>query len=380
MRQSGWWRRAVPVLALAVGLAGIAGCSEDGDQQGGGSSSGPTKSLDDQFSVLGALQQLPTAGVDLDKATIAMADLDAATEIGGVERPEDGSREAFAAWVNPITGAEPNDVFVPLGMSFNFPVASPSEFADVAGWSVIDVASFAEIAAPPYQFAVVTGLEDDALADSLIDSGDGIRSSAEGEDFNHDLTNRSGVDQIGRPIRFLQQGDMVGFGTSTDLVKGWADNSATVADDDSFAEVAAALDGAEVVSAALTRVSGGGLADALGGQGASPDQIEALEEETEDLIPDAPFDVIGIGWDAEGQVHVAYHFEDIAAAQASADVLEKTWSEGTTVTRQPMSEMVTVEGVDTEGAVVVVTVTPAEQRAGFLYQMMERRELVFVSN
>lgn len=379
MRRSRLWRGVVPAAVLAVALAGVSGCGSSDDDDGG-RTTGEADAFAEEFSVLGALHELPTAGVDLDEAMISMADLDAATEAGDVERPEDGSREAFAAWMNPITGVEPNDVFVPLAMSFNVPAASPDDFAEVAGWSVNEVASFAEIAAPPYQFAVVTGLEDDALADSLVDSGDGIRSSAEGDDLQPDLANVSGVDKLGRPIRFLQQGDMVGFGTSTELVKGWADNSATAADDDSFAEVAAALDGAEVVSATLTHVSGGGLAAALGGQGASPEQIEALEEEAGDLIPDAPFDVIGIGWDAEGEVHVAYHFEDSAAAQESADVLEKTWSEGTTMTRQPMSEVVTVEGVDTEGAVVVVSVTPAEQRAGFLHQMMQRRELVFVSN
>ncbi|WP_235736543.1 hypothetical protein [Nocardioides alcanivorans] len=238
---------------------------------------------------------------------------------------------------------------------------------------------YAEVAAPPYQFTFLHGVPENALADSLIDSEDGIRSSGDGEDLQQDLANRTAVDKIGRSIRFAQRDDTIGFGTSTPMVKAWADGAETLADNDALAALAKALDDEDVISAVLSQSVGGGLEGYVGST-LAPEALEQLEKSLEGMIPDDPYDAVGIGWDADGDVHVAYHFGDADAAEASVDVLEKVWSEGTSVrTMRPLSDLVTLDEVDAEGEVVVVGIRPVDQRAGVPWQMLMQREVVFIS-
>lgn len=371
-------RMAAGVLALGLVLAGGTACGSDDDGDDS-DMAGAAQPFDEEFSVLGALGELPVTEIDLDKAVVSVADLDAASEAGGVERPSDGSREALLPWLGPLTGMEPNPVFVPIAEGFNHSAAAPSEFAEIAGWSLNDVAHFAEISAAPHRFTVATGLDDDVLADSLVDSGDGVRSSTEGEDFEVAPADASAVDRLGRAIRFLQRGNAVGFGTSTPLVNAWGSEGETLADHDPYGRVAAALDDQDVVSAVLVRATEGGFQGAVG-QSLSAEQLAALEEKMGEHIPADPFDVVGIGWDADGEVHVAYHFADADAAQAGVDVLEKAWREGSSmVTLQPFAELVTVEDADVEGSVAVITVIPVDERATRPWQMLQQREPVFVS-
>ncbi len=378
-----WARGLAMALAVGVGMSALVACDDDSDDRSGrdGADRGEPTSLSAGFSVRGALAELPagTSGLELDQAMISVADLDAATTAVGATRPTDAGREAWVEWMGPLTGIGPSKVFLALPQGFNTQAAAPEEFAEVAGWSAVDVRSYAELSAPPYTFTVVQGVPDNALADSLVDSGDGIRSTREGEDFEQDLEEVSSVDRLGRPIRFLQRDDRVGFGTSTALVTAWAEDGASLADDDSFDAVAAALDEEEVISAVLARAPRGGLAATLG-QRLSPEQLRAVQEELDGMLPEKPFDTVGIGWSADGEVHVVYHFADDGAARASVDSLERAWREGTTVQgRQPMSDLVTVDEVEAEGEVVVVTVEPADGRAGVPLQMLQSREFVFVA-
>jgi hypothetical protein len=138
---------------------------------------------------------------------------------------------------------EPTPVFVPMASSFNLDTAAPDEFADVAGWSVLDVDAFVEQTTPPTTFAVVTGdFAGDSLADDLVETDDGIVSDKDGEDFEVDLDQITALSRIGQPVRMAQDGDKIALSSSTPEVRAWLDDEPSLAEDEAFAAVAGALD------------------------------------------------------------------------------------------------------------------------------------------
>ncbi|KQZ66804.1 hypothetical protein [Nocardioides sp. Root151] len=375
------------VLAVAATVL-VAGCSDDDGSNDGDEKRRSPQSLSEGYSVRGALAEIPASAVD-DDVLVQTADLRAATEAAGLDVPTDGSREATSPWLSGLTDASsesPTPVFVPFGESFNLQAAAPEEFAELLGWSVLDVDSFVELSVPPGRFAVVTGdFDDDTLSSDLTEVGDGVVTDVEGEDFENHLDAVNAANRLGVPTRLARQEDRIALSPSTPAVESWLEGGDSLADDDSLAAVADALDDEGAISAVLTRVEGGAdPASAVLGSQASPEQLEALNEQLEGSVPEDPFDAVGIGWsvdDGEAEVHVAYHFDSTDAARDGAEVLEKTYREGTSsVSRTPYSDYLDVEDVDADGPVVTVTVTPAEQgRTSFLYQALQQRELLFVS-
>lgn len=323
---------------------------------------------------------------------IMIADLDAATEANGVSRPTGPDDPDGLAWMGSLTGIPGDDgsiapVFVPLPQQF-VQYFEPAAFAAVFGWSILDVATIAAVEAPPVSFSVVgDGFADDTLASGLVEVTDGIVSDRDGEDFEPGLADRNpAIDAMGRPQRLAVADGHVALSTSTPAVEAWlAADTKTAGHDPRLAAVAGALDTAGVVSALLVPMTPSDALDVLGGVGATPADVAHVEAELAEVALDEPFDAVGLGWwaDAAGEprMTLAYHFADEAAAAASVPRVEALFTDGSSlVTRAPMTDLLVVEDVVADGAVVTVALSPGpEGRPQTLYQMLSQRDLPFVA-
>ena len=342
------------------------------------------------YTVLGALAELP-ASTETDALLVQTGDLVAATELAALERPSEPDIDAVASWIFPLTGLPREDefapLFVPLGQVFNYQtLADIAQFDDALGWSLIDADAFVEQSTPPESFAVITGdFDESTLNPDLTEVADGVVSYGEGDDFE---TNLSGdpnpVDRLGRPVRLARDRDRIAASFSTPFVQQWlAGADETLADDAELAAVATALDEADVVAAVLTRVESG--FDQLGSsQPLSSEVVAQLQDRFQNQVPSAPFDAVGFGWnvlDGEAAITVAYHFSSAEEAADSVASLERLYREGESlVTRQPISELVTIEDIVAAGDVVSVSLSvPDDSRPQVIYDMLLRRDVPFVS-
>ncbi|MBA2416628.1 MAG: hypothetical protein H0V64_12230 [Geodermatophilaceae bacterium] len=344
---------------------GNSGGDSGGDSGGGGVEAGSGLRSGDGYSVEAALAELP-ASVGTDGLLIQTADLAAATELSGLERPTGFGIDELSGWILPLTGVEAEDqpvapVFVPLAEVFNRQqIARIEEFDEELGWSLVDVDAFVEQSTPPKRFAVLSGeFDDDMLSPDLTQVSDDVASAGDGEDFAPTFADVSAARPLGVPLRMSQDGGRIAASPSTSFVKEWVAGAAdTLADDDSLALVASALDNADVVAAVL---SNGGL------------------EPTTDS-----FDTVGIGWAVDGDgaaaVTVVYHFEEGDAAAAGVGMFESLYTEGVSlVTGTAISERLTLEEVGADGPVVVVSLSlPAESEPGIVFEMLLQRDLPFV--
>jgi len=123
---------------------GNSGGDSGGDSGGGGVEAGSGLRSGDGYSVEAALAELP-ASVGTDGLLIQTADLAAATELSGLERPTGFGIDELSGWILPLTGVEAEDqpvapVFVPLAEVFNRQqIARIEEFDEELGWSLVDV-------------------------------------------------------------------------------------------------------------------------------------------------------------------------------------------------------------------------------------------------
>jgi hypothetical protein len=348
----------------------------------------------DDYSVRGALAEVPTAAVGDELTEIRTADLAAATEQLDLERPAAAADfEAVWEWLAPLTGvasgegADPEfaPLFIPLGEVFNYrQLREISEYDEALGWSLVDVDAYVEYSTPPRTFAVVTGDFDDAtLSPELVEVSDGIVSYGDGDDGEVNPEEPNAVDRVGRPLRLAQDGDRIAASLMTALVAEWvAGPDETLADDDALSSVADALDDADVVAAVLTSVEGG--LQYLGGGTLTPAQLARIEQQVEQQVPAAPYDAVGFGWGIDGgeaMITVAYHFSSDDEASDAVDSFELLYTEGVSlVSRQPISDLVTLEDVTADGDIVSVSLTlPAGSRPQIIYQMHIQRDLPFVS-
>jgi hypothetical protein len=259
--------------------------------------------------------------------------------------------------------------------------------AELVGWSVLDVRDFVAIAQPPPDhFLVVSGTFDgDTLDTELAEVEDGIVTDVEGDDHEINVDAPSALDRLGAPTRLAEQDGRIAAASSTEAVRGWLDGEESLADDDAFADVAAALDGQRVYSAVLSPAPSG-LDPAmlvLGGQ-ASPDQVQELQERLDGQLPDDAYDAVGIGWAADDDgplVSFAYHFDSEDQAEDNVDALRTLYESGTSLTtNRPYSDYFEVDDVTTAGPAVVVNARPASDTPlGAAYEMLNTRELLFVS-
>jgi hypothetical protein len=358
-------RRRAAIVVSALALATVtSGCGgDDPDHLAAG----------DDFSVEAALAELPVPDVDEDQLyTVTIADLDAATEINGAERPDDTDQQAVAQWLLPAQGTvapEGEDfapIFVPpIETAGGSRAVQAAEFEDELGWSVVDVAAAAEVVVPPFRFGVVAGELDEAtLEDADLEAlEDGVFSAGEGEDGETHPDATTVARPIGAPLRLAADDGRLATSSSTEAVQDWASGeAATLAEDDALRAIAAALDDADAVSALLAV----GIQGPEGNRPPGRDQPPLIGED---------FTAVGIGWGVEDgapAITVAYAFADEATAEDAVDQVEAVYAEGVSLqTAEPISEKVTVGDVEADGSVVVAHLTlPEGNRPQVLADML----------
>lgn len=384
-------------VRVIVGMTAAAGLvvSACGGDDGGG------RLVADDYTVLGALAELP-ASLDSDEAQIMTADLIAASEAAGLERPADADDvDAVIDWIVPLTGGRLDEevgqiAFVPMADVFGLRYGpDPGPFHDELGWSLVDAEAYVEYANPPERFSVISGeFDDETLSDGLIELDGGIMTNKEGEDGEQDLGDiddavRS-IDMFGRPVRLAQDGERIVSSLQTPPVEEWVDGlDETLAHDDDLAAVAKALDDADVFSALLAGQGSSGFASSalledMASSGETDfDELRAqLEDETKGLPP-AAFGPIGIGWGADDDgavITIAYQHASEDDAAANAEAFDALFTDGTSiVSQQPLSALYELVGVETDGTVAVVTLRPGpDGHPSAAMQALMRRDVPFV--
>lgn len=384
-------QRSVLVALASVGLL-LAGCGTEGEQEAGETADGAATTGDggpaavdglgvgETYTVLGALAELPPTSEDT--VMVQTADVAAATDLAGLERPTDvGDADAVTRWFNPLTGAtpeggEPSPVFVPIP-SFVEPGAQVEEFDELAGWSLLDVDSYADLATLPDWFTVVSGeLAEDTLH-HLPEVGEGVRTVGEGEDFHVELTRSSAVSRIGQPVRMAQADGRLAMGPATPTVQRWLTGSGdSLADDAQLAALAEALDGHGVVSAMLYAGEPGAFAH-LGMPSASGETADV------DFLPDVPFTATAVAWTVEDdrpRMVVAWSYPSPAVAEEALADLEGMFEEGRSLTQgTPLTDWVDLVEVTTQGPVAVATLDAVDPQAPHrLPHLLNSRDVPFV--
>lgn len=338
----------------------------------------------DDYSVAGALTQLPAATDG--HLQVWTADLASASELAGVERPSEPEADTVLQWLQPLIRVpgpgHPDEDGVRSDLVHALPpevtqpttLARVAEFDELAGWSIVDIDSYAELQQTPAVFSVLTGDFDESTLSDLPEVRDGVRTVGEGEDLHMDLAGATAVDPMGRPLRLAESDGRLVASRSTDSVAAWLSGpDETLADDPALASLAEALDDAEVVSAVLVAGQDFGVGTTARGV--------RLPEEPDEL-PDKPFDAVAVGWsvvDDASRVVLAYHFADDDAAEASVAPIRQVLAEGRDQYGNALSEQLTVVDVTSDGSVVTATVDPVDARATHtIADRLVQRDLPFV--
>lgn len=339
----------------------------------------------DDFSIVDELAQLPVSALG-EQPMIFVADLDAASELNGLERPPADDPE-LRVWMGRLAGvSEPGAEFPPVFVPFP-PLLQeqydPVEFRAAAGWSVADVATVAATSSPPTGLTVVSGdFDESTLPDDYIELSDGVVTDLEGEDFRTTME-PTPLSRIGVPQRLAVRDGRLAVSPSTPVVEAWLSRDVeTAADDATLNAVATALDDAGAVTAVLGPMTAG--PGFMGDPRMTPAQLEALLAELADVALTTPFDAVGLGWGADdagdAELTLAYHFADEAAADAAAERLPTLFADGSSlITRTAMSDLLVLDEIEVDGDVAIAHLRPADDsRPQALFDMFVRRDLPFV--
>lgn len=360
--------RAMITAGVALALLTASACGAPARDGGDGADG------DRDFSIGSTLDQVPAT--DLEEYTVRIADVDAATEAAGLERPDDpGDEAATAQWLAPLTGQRSQDGYAPIPLFLpELTVRSTlnlAEFDDLAGWSLVDVASYADIPEAPGRFTVIAGdVDDDTLA-HLPEVGDGVRTVGEGEDGRGDLSGRNAVQSTGAPVRMAQRDGQLAASDSTAVVKDWLSGpSEPLTTDPTVDSLADALDEAGSVSALMSV-----------GHDFSADS-QPVSEQSFGPLPPSDFDAVALGWSADDDepvVTIAYHFADEAAASDSVESLREVFEDGTDSRGTRLSDSLALGEITAQGPVVTATLSTKEDGAhADLATRLRQRDAPFV--
>lgn len=363
-------RRGATTVAASVflilGGPALVSCGADSEALGTG----------DDYSVMGALRQLPLPEGP-GQQMITTGDISTASELAGLETPDAPGSEEALHWLRDLSGMQSadgtaGDVFIPFPDRLISGGASPQRMHELIGWSVIDATAFVALPTPPGDFIAVSGsFDQDTLHEGLTEVEDGIVTDKQGNDDDMDLGDDSTLDVTGKPTRLAHRDGIIAMSGSTPLVRAWLDDRPSVADQESFAAVARALDDHDVYSAVLAPPFPAGDVAISGGP-------------MEDALPEQPFDVVGVGWamdDAGAMTSSVYHFDSDEDAERAVDPLRELHETGTSLTGgRPFSDYFSVEDVVADGDVVVVTARPApDAPVDLLFRALLTREILFAS-
>lgn len=360
-------KRVTIAVGLALAVLGTTGCGLLDLASGSGEDTGITAGL----------AELPQP--DDGEYTVRVVDLDAATEAAGLERPTDLSPEAITAWVGPLSGMKRHDSFAPVIAPMP-EVTNPrmayqmQEFHDIAGWSAVDVTSYAEVVDLPGTFASLAGDFDDSTLEHLPEVADGVRTVGDGEDGRGDISRRTVVQPMGAPVRMAHRDGRLAVSSSTSDSEEWLEGGpeSTLADDPRASALAEALDAQDVISAHLV-VGSDFRAGAFAGTPGAAQQAGPL--------PEKPFDAVGVGWaapDGEPRMVAVYHFADAESAEASVGPLEELFTDGRDMRGRELAETYGLDEVTSDGSVVTVTLGASRPgAAGELSSRLVRRDVPF---
>ena len=394
------YRRHIIGLALAgATLVGTA-CSSDSkssdstsrESDTADSASTPGTSGDegdentDGFSVANSLRQIPSIVLESDDASddsdvqIAVSDLDAASELAGVDHPDDGTTDVdeITEWLLAINGPSRDDKR-PLTAAILPEVSHAEDFANVAefdeevGWSISDVHTFIEYQVPPNAFSVMTGgFSEDALTDAIGKPANDIWSLG-GEDFSTDFGNQSSARPLGESLRFALHDDTLAVSRSTPPVEAWnaldtSKTAGTLAEDEELAAVAAALDDSGVYSAFLSQ------ADFAEPQANVPPDAEAQTK----AAGLGPFSTLGVGQTVEDGTPYAvfvYYYADETAAADAVDPLTTLLNDGVSNrTRTPWNELFAIRDISATGHILKATLRLTDFSPGSVWDIMFVRD------
>jgi hypothetical protein len=328
-----------------------------------------------QLDLRGLLGALPAAARPTASPLFVVAgDLDLATELAGVERPDPeapGDVDAMVDWAQSLSGIDRGPVSVSLPQAVGFErLRSNDEIAAELGWSILDVSAFIEVQNPPESLAVLeVGTTEDELTAAIGAPSEGVWALGPAEDGDIDMSAITPARPLGESLRLGLRDDLLAVSRFTPPVEAFlAGGGETFADDPQIVEVASALEHAGVYSAMFV--------------GATPES-ETAEPQASGVDPDgpvlAPFDLLGLGLSVMGSEPLAtfvYHHADEAAASANADNAERVFRDGLSVrTAAPIADMLELRDVVVDGRNVVVTVAFADAAPVNVWQMVYVREL-----
>jgi hypothetical protein len=272
--------RRSPLLALVALLVPMS-CSDDGKS----SASGAMADL---------ISRTPADAVEGEFTRIVLMDLDAATKLSGVARPDaDASSDERTDWLQAVLGFDDDSDVAVL-----FPQLTEryigDELRDKFGWTQEDVARFVEVQAVPDRFTILdtkgvtTADLDGALGQP---DSDDVWASGEGDDET-----------------FVALDDAtVVMSPTAGLLDDWRDAKDLLDKDDSMASMAEALDDKGVYGAMIIPEAPHAKAD-------SSDDVERL--------PDFDSLAFGLAVDAGKPTAVlVYHYGSEAEAK---DAVEQT--------------------------------------------------------
>ena len=365
-------------LAVAcIAAVAVTACTSESDGDGGGESGGEgDRSLSSQ------LASLPAAEGD-DVVIVTYADLARATEIGGIERPDDlGDREAIVDYLMDIGGQRREEgetprvaALLPRAAQVERSASDLASFEEEVGWSILDVDAFVERDTPPRRVSLLAGdFDRDQLDGALDDNGDEgwVLGDPEG---GIDVQDVSVARPIGETLWMHLDGDR--------LAVAWEDGDigrvveadggdGTMAGDPGLAALAAALDDRDVYSAMLAAKEEGlsaPFAERVLGESATPERIEAMEGLPECTGMTAV--ATAVADDGEPLLVLAIAHTDEDAAEGNVDAVTTALTEGERSFQQgPWSDILTVESVEAEGTVVVVTARPADMILAQWHQLL----------
>lgn len=358
------------VLALTTALvATLAACSDGGEAAA------------EDGVITGLLAELPD---DPQWTQVSAADLSGAVEAAGLEISAEDQK-----WLSVVVAGLPMEdvrdsapedrthapalVVLPQLVQTGLQRQVGEE---ALGWSLLDIEQVAFLTGGSTgveEFAVVGGpFPEDALSGALTDIGDGVWTLGEGEDREISPGGDSGMlDQLGRPVRMAQDGDQIILAMRTDPVRDWAsdEDRSSAAERPELAEPAAALDGAGAISAYFVRPQPFDPVGRALSPRSSPEEIAEFHATWQEQLIAEPFTSVALGFDAEGTATIAYRFASADAASSAAPTIESLL-EGTTFDgAQEISRSVTVESVEAQDNLVLVTAT---QPPGISWSHLQR--------
>lgn len=307
------------------------------------------------FSVLEALRRIPASAADDASASfqVVAADLVIAGDQAGLTHPgATTDPDELLAFYGPMTGIRRDDrplrMFVPLPrILIDRSIGMADEFDAELGFSPGEITSYVGLESPPAQFVTVTGV---SLTEGLPEVVPGVRTLGEGEDFEPNLETRSVARPLGRPLRLAEQDGQVAMSLATMPVIDWltGPTAGTLADDPALASLATRLDAQSVVSAALV------------------------------LLEDEPYLGVGLGWSADdsgARGTLVFAYDSAESAEAELSRIEASFAMDSLVTRQPISDRVTLESIEVRDSEVVAVVRfPDDSIPSSTWQMLLSRD------